>query len=259
MVVALFGIGSNPTFATPVSGWSTDQGGGTLTEPIAGAFLYSNPTAGGAHAATFSAVTLNVGDGLTFSGLYSNTVAGNGNQQIRFGMLDNTVGTASGNTGWAGYWIGNILNGSGAPMERSTTGNYWSTTGATALTPAVLPTGTSANALSLPVGQYSFTITYTRLNSTDLQLNWDIMAVADSSGNPVTGVYDFTGSVVDSSVTSFKFDEALVFSNGSGFTGTIGLFNLDVSPVPVPEPSTLGLAVLGGVLCLMLRRRHQVG
>jgi hypothetical protein len=244
--------------ATPLSGWVLGTGGGSISEPSAGNLLYSNPTGGSALTASFAPFTLGVGGTMTYSGSYSNSVyaapSGPGDIQVRFGLYNNNnaeLGTVSGNAGWAGYWFGNSAFASSASIyRRSTTGNYWSTTGSAVINPTGAAPGAS------PLGIYDFSLTISRPNTTDLSLTWSLVNTFDTSGNAVTGGYSFTGSQTDTAPRSFTFNQAMVFPCGGGFTGTVGAFGLDVT---VPEPTAGSLLGLGFLVFLMRRRYGQAG
>lgn len=245
----------------PVSGWTVATGGGTLTEPWPGAITYANATGGSALHAAVGPFTLGVGNYVTFSGFYTNTVNVNaygmstllGNIQWRVGLFDNLGQGPTVYTGWRGYWLGNpVANASsGAPYERGTTGNYWSVSGASQLTPTTPATGSAITNNPTPsfgpAGTYAFSLTFTRLNATDLRISWSLINIQDQNGNPVSGVYEFIGSVVDSSVASWTINRAMVFPNGGAFTGTLYYDGLDITFVP--EPGTLAFfAVALGAL-----------
>lgn len=245
---------ANPTF---VSGWTVATGGGALTEPAPGSIAYANATGGSALHASVGPFTLNPGDYVVFAGFYTNTVNVNaagmstllGNIQFRIGLFDNLDQAANVYTGWRGYWLGNPVGStpSGAPYERSATGSYWSISGASQLSPTVSATGSAITnnptPQYAPAGTYSFSLTYKRLNPTDLEISWSLVNIQDANGNAVSGVFEFAGSLVDPSVASWTVNRAMVFPNGGGFTGTLYFGDLTISYIP--EPTALALIGLG--------------
>lgn len=269
--VAVLFLGPFTAIGAPVSGWAVATGGGTLSEPWPGAITYANATGGSALHASVGPFTLGVGNYITFSGFYTNTVNVNaagmstllGNIQWRVGLFDNLGQGPTVYTGWRGYWLGNPVQStpSGAPYERSATGNYWSISGATQLTPTTPATGSAITnnptPSFAPAGTYAFALTYKRLTATDLEISWSLVNIQDANGTPVSGVYEFVGSIVDTSVASFTVNRAMVFPNGGAFTGTLYYDGLDITFVPEPSAIALGAVALCTLGVIRKLRRNR--
>ena len=121
---------------------------------------------------------------------------------------------------------------------------------------------------STPAGEYALTLTYTRV-ATGLQITWSMVQTADAAEvlnpatgeydhNPTSGVYSYTGSVIDTSPASstYTYDELGFFLIGGAQTNsTIELDDINVSS-NVPEPATLLLGAIGTAGLLLKRRRR---
>lgn len=241
--------------AALISGWTSDLNG-TLVEEGPGVFSFTSPPGNTAARASFADISLAVGDKirlslLAFNGV--NPVNQWGNIQFRYGLFDNRG--QSGIAGWWGYWVGNSASGNSAGVyERGSSGNYYSTSGATQIYGTVA-TGSSGTATYTPPGTYEVSLTLTRTSATDLQIDWSMVQVLDAGGNPVSGVYSHTGTTVDTTVNTFTYNRVGFLVSGGAFTGTIRLSQIDVSYLPIPEPGSAMVLVLGSLLVAGLRRR----
>lgn len=245
---------------TPITGWGTETGnqnGSAVTSDDGNgnfSMTGASPTGNDNPRALFSTINLSVGDTITLSGSFTSS-GGLGNQTFRFGLYNSnghTTGTlASGlwsgadPNGWLGYLVepgsagGNVtqLNERANPNS----GGWWSGTGSSTIQ-------STSGTLNANAGTYAFNLTLTLVSASQLNISYFFNETAG-------GTYATSGSFADitPSVTSFNA-AGFLLSNADGPT-PFTFNNVDVTVTPVPEPATLGVAMLGGVLCLMFRRR----
>ena len=139
---------------------------------------------------------------------------------------------------------------------------------------AILPAAVASGGLYTYgdlVGNPNSTIVLTFSGMNDSQkYNLDILGVADTTQNITSYTqYTLTGSTTQSGQTNIiNNDNSMVeFDNISSLNGTMTLTvagvgtslgyidSLVLTPVPVPEPTTLGLLTIGGLALLGRRRR----
>jgi hypothetical protein len=236
--------------AEPLNGWVTATGTPTLTEAGAGQL---HATWGGAGITVFAPIgsdekgyTLEPGDRLTFSGFVTNTSFNWGNQQFRFGLFSNNGEPADVFTNWLGYWIPNTTGGSHSdgPHKRiaGQTNGFWQTGGSVLVGSPIAATG-GATANNLPYGVYAFSIMLARLDSTNLNISWELQTIADRTLNPVSGVYSFAGTTTDASIDDWTFNRAMLFTGNT--SGTVSCSELAVTfsdknaPIPALVTATL--------------------
>jgi hypothetical protein len=195
-------------------------------------------------------ITLADNDLLTFTGsinLQTSITDTAGTIQLRAGVY-NTNGSAN-FTGWLGYMAANSTSsGQGALLERTSTGNYWSGTGATTL--SSLPStngGVTSAARNLTAGTYNFTLSLQR-SGANLLVSSNMIRQSDG--------IDFAplSNFVDTTPQTFSFNRIGFLSGGGLGADQVTLSNLSLTVVPVPEPSAL---VLGGLGLLGLLRRRR--
>jgi hypothetical protein len=273
--------------ATTTGAWSMPSGNG-LYDPGTNSISVTNSTVAPVVQAKIlgssgSGYTLvHTGDTINMSATLDTTLA-MGAEQFRFGMFNDVNGTIPGNvaggTPWRGYIVTNsIENNPGAVFEKGTTtgggtGSWWSLVspnsgvqvGASSQATGSFTSATTGTSDPTPAGAYALSLSYTLLSSGGLQITWSMIQTGDTAEvlNPTTGlyqhdatsgVYSFTGSVVDPTPASLTFDQLGVFLYGGAMTNsTIELNDVDVSMVP--EPGTGALTVLG--LAMLGRRRRK--
>jgi hypothetical protein len=229
--------------AESLSDWVTATGTPTLTEPGPGQL---HETWGGAGITVYAPIgtnnqgyTLEPGGRLIFSGFVTNTSFNWGNQQFRFGLFSNNDEPNDILTNWLGYWIPNTTGGSHSdgPHKRVTgqTNGFWQTGGSVLVGSPVAATG-GATGNNLPHGVYAFSIMLARLDPTNLNITWELENIADSSMNPVSGVYSFRGTATDAGVNDWSFNRAMLFTGNTSGTVSYGelavTFSDKNSPIP---------------------------
>jgi hypothetical protein len=247
LVVTFLGVVVGPAAAEPVNGWLIATGTPTLTESEPGQLHVSW---GGAGIAVYAPIgtndlgyTLAPGCRLTFSGFVTNISFNWGNQQFRFGLFSNNGEAAEVFSNWPGYWIPNTVGGSHSdgPHKRITgqTNGFWQTGGSVLMGSAVSATG-AATGGNLPNGVYAFSIMLARLDATNLNITWELQNIGDRSMNAVSGVYSFSGTTTDASVSNWSFNRAMLFTgNTSGAVsyGDLAVTFTDHTPVLSDVPA----------------------
>jgi hypothetical protein len=249
---------------TPITGWGTEAGnqnGSAVTSDDGNgnfSMTGASPTGNDDPRALFSTINLSVGDTITLSGSFTSTSGSLGNDTFRFGLYNSNgqnTGTLSGglwsgatSTGWLGYMVEPGSFGGGTTKLNSrnnpNSGDWSSGTGSSTIQTI---SGTSgANA-----GTYAFNLTLTLASASQLNISYFFNQTAG-------GTYATSGSFADTAPSTTSFNAAGFLINGSDGPTPFTFNNVDVTVTPVPEPATLGVAMLGGVLCLMFRRRRQV-
>ena len=247
--------------AAPVTGiWANavGQGDGPITSANTASPVIGDGTANSADAEMFHSffptITLaNSGDKVIFTG--SVTLIGTANSpassagprtQFRFGLFDgDNVGPDD--NGWVGYYMSNKHGNAGTPsgvLTRKPVGNtsvYLSVTGQSTAIASVQGDGTAASLFNDDTYSMNFTI---ERSGADLLLS----AV-------LTGANGFSQSLGGSDITAstlgtYTFDSLGFLVGGNLDTDQAQFFNLDVSYVPVPEPSTVTLCIAGLMVLL---------
>lgn len=218
--------------AGPVDGWYVNiNANGTLISNPPGAFNYVLGPGANRVLADVGPYTLAVGSSLTFSGTVTNNVSTLlwNNVQFRWGILDSNGNPFHGISGingdytnYHGYWAGNPNTNPHPIYELTNAALVWYTiSGVAKLGTAVLATGSAAS--SPPLGVYSFSITYQRLNTNQLLITADL-------NNSQPGVYDYHMSAVDDSVSIWRFDRVgMYFNPGVNSTGTLHFGDLSLT------------------------------
>lgn len=223
-------------------------GNGSSTTSAASGSLYGTMS---------SAVTLGVGDTLSFSGTFvatgivGNTVA-NG---FRWGMEYSNH--SSNTTGWLGYWAGNPDSQSGSGygfvMEEnvSNTSDALSSGGGTNFGGAAKAT----NSNPMSEGTYTFSLQYKRTATNTLQITVTLNNGLDLASNPTTA-YIYTNTLTDGSVNTWVFD-SVALNDSSTASKLVSFSNLAVTYTAAPEPGTTALLGAAGVglACAALRRK----
>jgi len=221
--IVLLATLSRRAVAEPVNGWVTASGTPTLTEAGAGQLQASWGGVGIALYAPFGTnsegYALAPGYRLTFSGFITNTSFNWGNEQFRFGLFSNNGEAPDVVSNWIGYWIPNVVGGthSDAPHKRLAghTNGFWELGRPLPVTISVgSPVAATGAAVSgsLPNGVYEFSLMLSRLDATNLNITWELENISDRSGNPVRGIYSFSGTATDSSPSGWTFNRAMLFT-----------------------------------------------
>ena len=258
-----------PASAALISGWGAETGNanGTITDNGSGNFSTTTPTGNLTPRALLpSTLTLsNVGDQIVFSGQVAAAAGINGNQSFRFWLV-NSNGNAKGTltsgvwngetiTGWLGYGaeVGNLVNNSGnfqiVGRTNPNTGGWFSGTGAySLLSPA---TGGTLNAPAT----YNFNLTLTLASATSINVAYSF---ADTGGT-FSSANSFTdpGNAGGGNVSTKSFD-AIGFLQNTSSGGAMTFSNVDVTFIPVPEPSTLSLLWMGGIAATFIGWRVRM-
>lgn len=259
---AFFVLTSN-LLATPVAGTWTNafaQGDGPILNADTASPTVGDGTANSADGemfhSPFSAITLaNSGDKIIFSGsvtligtINSAATSGTPRTQFRFGIFrDDGDGDE---LEWIGYSMSNKHGNAGTPagtLARKPVGNtsaYLSSTGQNSLA-TVQGDGTAASLFNDDT--YSMNMTIERSGA-----NLIVSAL-------LTGVNGFNQSMNATDLTAstlgtYTFDRLGFLLGGNLDTDQAVFSNLDVTFVPVPEPSALAIGFAGMLGCLLCRR-----
>lgn len=260
-----------------VTGWGYDQGAtagsaSTVTDEGGGSFTATTPSGSSAIRADLSSPISfdTVGDSVELSGEVAMTSPW-GNQQFRFGLLDdngNGLGSLSSGvwtgdtaTGWLGYMVeaGNASTpNTSQVLERGggASGAWDSGTGGTGAGAPATYSGAWGTTTS-GTGTFNFDLTLTLATSTSIDVSYDII---QTGGTGVPDDYVASGSFVDSisgtaTAGDLSFDAVGFLLTGSS-GGAASFSDIEVIS-PVPEPSTMALSGVGGIMAsiFMLRRK----
>lgn len=244
------GLLAAPAHAAPVTTWTQYSGsissGLDTSSPVLG-----NGTADSADSqsiyATVNTITLaSTGDSLTLSaGVNLSGLVTPQADQFRFGLYN--VNGQSGATGWLGYFASNSGTSAGPTYSRlwerdnPNTGSFGSGTGATTIANVTA----SPSNTSFVSGNYTFSLTLTRV-ATGLQIDWTLIGTNVS--------YTASGSYLDTTPQTYAYNRVGIFTGG-GLNAAQASFS-NVSVTAVPEPATLGMAVLGLLVAGFLGNRR---
>lgn len=212
--------------------------------------------------ASFSEISLNDGDEITFSGSF--VVTGNAPISISAGGLRmglfNDITTTDENpdsnpaTGWVGYLMRSVPAAGGQLRGRVTA----TPAGESALTTAGAGQASfgdapPASASSFSSGTiYNFALTAERDGE-------EVLVSASLTGSDYSVSYlpqQVTGTVLK----TFSFDRVALLSSGSWSSGNPDLIefsNLDVTYIPIPEPNAFVLSIVGMIGWAGFRKRMR--
>ena len=69
-----------------------------------------------------------------------------------------------------------------------------------------------------------------RLDSTNLNITWELENICDRSMNPVRGVYSFAGTATDANPDGWSFNRAMLFTGNSSGTFSFGELAVTLGP-----------------------------
>jgi autotransporter-associated beta strand protein len=264
----------NQTGGTYVGILNNDDNVQTYNVPV----IMANVSSGGGNSAsqTFNAAA----GGLTFSGAYvgtASTLNNNGGRLTVDGAFDTTIGLSTGRGDVVGTG-GITKNGNGTLTLGGTNANTYSggtiINAGTILAAKANALGNSSGTLQLSGGTFNTggknqaigTLNLTSSATLDLGTGASAVTFANSSAiawgegtfhilNWTTNVDSIRFGTTSAGLTSTQLSQ-IVFDDVPGFWGTI----IDNSGfiVPVPEPSTIALSLLGGFgLAIAIRRRKS--
>jgi hypothetical protein len=199
-----------------------------------------------------SPISLAEGDVLTASITFSAANISNSPDALRIGFFNSAgsrvsadytgISSASFNA-YIGYAFSTNLNSAGSNsgkiVQRTGTNNGLYTSSAfTNLRSSLRPVGYAANTV------YTLSFEVEALAGSQMEITF-----SDSLGNVFT--------VIDTITTLNTFDTLGIYlTNGTFASNTYTIDNVMVTYTPVPEPSALGLGMVGGLLFLAHRRRR---
>lgn len=264
---AFLGLGAIQAQAQQtISGWGADSGsvsGVTITDNGNGNFVASGTPSANAdmRADLPTAETLAVDQSLELSGTLSWTSGSMGGGVFRIGILDfSSLGTLSSGvwsvtaSGPTGYWWGLPTGGSGVSNpgggeitgKPASAGNAWysGTSGY-----SVPGTGNN-NSSDMTPGNYDFSLTLMNFGN-EVNVSYSMVKIGGGYSE-VGSVNDTTGNV------PLSFNAVGFFANSSdtAFASPGVSFGDITETYTVPEPASMALLGLGGILgAVVLRRR----
>jgi hypothetical protein len=221
---------------TPVSGMNTASptlGDGTSNSADAMSIYASMPT-----------VTLtNVGDSVTLSASVTLSGIAGGANQFRWGLYD--VNGSVNDTGWLGYFGSSGHSTSGAALNERASGNtgWYMTTGAG--NAASIQTAAAPN-VAFNDATYNILLTLERTAS-GIQIDSSIIRSSDSLQ---FGLH----SIEDTTPLTYSFNRVGFLIGGTLDADQAQFSSIDVTFVPEPSASALGL--VGASTLLLLRRKR---
>lgn len=241
--LALIGLGHS---ALVTGTWTIAQGGGPLTSantasPVVGDGSNNSADTDAIYSSMPTITLASVGDKATFSGSVNLIGITNGAiRQFRWGLYN--VSGSSDTTGWLGYFA---TQGSG------TTGGeiYDRNANTTAFFAGGTGIGTTVGSapgadISFTSSTYAFSLTLERV-LTGMQVDSSIIRTSDSQHFGIV-------SLLDTTVQTYTFDRVGFLLGGAMDADQATFSNIDVTFVPEPGSTTLGLI---GALALLRRRR----
>jgi hypothetical protein len=253
--------------AQTITGWGLESGtssGGVLTDNGSGNINITGVSSGNTsvRAALPTALTLTLGQSVTFSGGFNFTTGSMGAGLLRLGILDYaSLGTLTAGT-WStgataagyGYWpsaastaLGNPSGGVDLVGKPTSAGNAWlSGTGGYAIS------GATANAGNITSGTYLFSFTVAD-TAGGIQLSYSLQGSGGSS-------YSASGSYIDSTATTPLTFNAVGIDDNSGdsaFASPGVNFTSMTETTVVPEPASMTLLGLGALVGTFVIRRKK--
>jgi hypothetical protein len=232
-----------------VTGWVTISGDASFSGGSAGtASPVTTRADADSIAANFDAVTLNtVGDAIQLTGAV--TINGDiaASQQFRWGLFDgdNPV-TAGDGEGYVGVWaaIGNSPTTNGLALADGTASIPFSSAAATQIAQATRTGAFGTIPANTPI---VFELLIQRVSATEIEV----------SASAIAGAHNFTWAATTASASPSNFTyDSVSFLLGGELNASQAAFS-DVQVKYVPEPASLALIALGGVMALGRRRDAQ--
>lgn len=185
-------------------------------------------------------VALAVGDTLTFSGNFSfASESGTGDGSLfRWALFDNNGSATASN--WSGYLVGGTTaaSSSSALLYEKTAGSgSWTSLSSYNRVDSNDITGGTSNRVALNAGNYSFSLSITRLDNDSINITWSLVGTGEN-----TKAYSLAGTYIDTSVITYTYNRVAIQLTSTFGQSSAGFSNLSLAKTSnIPEPSTLAL------------------